>query len=180
MATFGFTSIGASTASTNAGWTWCQVGAGYLHVAATGDVITSYEIYGSGSASTPVEMVAYDISGGVPQTAVGTPAAIATPGSAAWNPTGTVSHALSNGVTYGVAAGKPGGTNTFLFYFNSIAGVTQRSIDTVSGTPPASWSQDSTSTARISMFANYTPGSGGGTTFPIIGGGSVILKGLCH
>lgn len=164
MATFGFTSIGASTASTNAGWTWCHMEATYLYTATSGDTITSYSIYGSGSASTPVEMVAYDISGGVPQTRVGTPAAIATPGSAAWNNTGAVSHALTGGVTYGVAAGKPdgGSGNAFIFYFNTISGVTQRSIDTVSGNPPATWSQDSTSTARISMYATYTPGSAGG------------------
>lgn len=161
MATFGFQSIGGSSATTNDGTSWVQVGAD-TYTASTGDTITSYTCYVEFLNTDPCELAAYDISASVPQTRVGTAASPTSASAAAdWYTSPTVSHALSNGVEYGVGMGKPGAGNTLKIFFDSPGG-TQRSRYTSSGTLPATWTENATSGAKMSMYATYTTGGGGG------------------
>lgn len=154
--TFGYTTQGASTVllDSNAAAV-ALVGASDRYLATTGDVITSFSVYGNSNSGTQTaSCAAYTFPVGVPvaRLAAGTTISFTTtPG---WRTSAGVSQSLTAGTVYVVAAGAyPAPANSVTLFYDSTAGAA--SLQTTS-TLGASWTEASMDVFRVSMYATYT------------------------
>jgi hypothetical protein len=168
---FGFTSVGSNSSTTASGWSNnCYIVAGKTYTAVSGDALTQFAVYGSGTGACDVAL--YVISGGVPTTRVGAVSTITFSSSPAGWYTATVSIPLTAGVIYGMAI-KWDSSAGWTMYWQSGPGGTQASIGSSFAPLPSTWSHSANSTDVWSFYANVTA-AGGGTyltdTFPYSNG----------
>ncbi|UCG60699.1 MAG: hypothetical protein JSV52_10220 [Candidatus Zixiibacteriota bacterium] len=158
--TFGNTEIGASSMSWNLLYGYCHIISGtntYTVPAGKTATISSYSVYGSetGAGDLPVNMAAFGISDGYPDTRVDEAVSISVSGGTpGWFSSDNVTHQLTSSAEYGVAVGcapRSGG----LIYYNSVT-------DAVSGDNTNcalgsdTWTQSKVLDFNFSMYATYT------------------------
>ena len=158
--TFGNSSIGASTLDWNENYAYCHILSGintYTVPAGKSASITAYSVYGSesGAGNLSVNMAAFDIVDGDPDSRVA-PASDVTVsgGTPGWFHSSSVDHPLQQGNEYGLAIGcapRPGG----IIYYNdvSLAAATDNVNCDLSS---ESWTQTTQTAFNMSMYATYT------------------------
>ena len=154
--TFGYTTAGGSGLYSNAAWGHKL--AAQQYTASAGDIITKYSVNISTFDSGTFKVIGYTFASGNPSTrlAAALSAAAAT-GSWAWKDTATVSHALTGGTVYVVAAGERTGT-TGIAYDTVTAAVSRNNSGTGLNDP---FTNNYNEDYKISMYATYTAGGGG-------------------
>jgi len=152
--TFGFTSIGASTAPV-AG-TVCYGAKSDSHAASTGETVTQFHGYFRGVGEGSLDFALYTLVGGVPSQRLAAPVtmAIASSALAELNNSPSVSQALSGSQTYVIAFGNEVGDIRYAYDTQ----VDAASIHTSSAQLPTTWSEGVSSDRRLSIFVTYETG----------------------
>jgi len=165
MATFGLTTIGASSNAFTKGFGLAQLQTS----GATAGTANSVEGY-FGSQGAALGIV-YNTSGTDVTTLVGYTSVIAPVTASAWNSFTLAGEAISASTKYGIGiqVQSTSGVNPTIFY-DSTTG--DRGVGTMSNTPPSTWTTDSNNTGRIySFYVDYTEDAGGATgkSNPLLG-----------
>jgi hypothetical protein len=159
----GWNTPGGSSAAVGSGYGFegYRTASGLTYTAVTGDTVTAVAVYGLAPTSGIHSAVAiYTVSGGNPNSLVGSAVAVEIPtGSAGWG-TAAASIALSNGVEYTVVW-DPYVDGIWDLYYGDGGLAAQQSFDLRTGSPPATWTNDGVEDGRISYYATVTAAGGG-------------------
>ena len=172
MATFGYSTIGASTATPSD--SIADIAASAQYTAGTGETISALSWYGHSSVSSDsIGMGVYNFGPVHPNNLLSAAVAVSCTNSAAWNTTSGLSQALTASTVY-VAAMDINSSGTITRYYDTAASY---SIDfDTSKALPATWSSFTRQLRIYSLYA--TVSAGGGPTYTLTAAqGSFSLTG---
>lgn len=135
----------------------------YWYTASAGDTITSFSFYGevNPAGSATVGMGVYSVVSGNYSSLLGSQTNVTVNSTTAgWFNSSTVSIAMSNAVTYGVAVSRPSNTFPSAWAYYDSLGTQSQSV--LGANLPASWgTNDNQNNFHFSIYATYTGGSSG-------------------
>lgn len=166
MPSFGYTTEGGTPISAN-NLCFANIRSSEIYTASSGDTVTEIFFYGNSPGSVDIHAAPYTMSSGNPLTRVGSGHTITVGSTLAWYSTGTISEALSAGVTYTIGFESTGIT----MRYDSFSGNNRSRHN--AATLPVTWVPTTNSGVVFSVYANYTTG---GSTKPTIDGVSTYTS----
>lgn len=151
--TFGYATHGASTFTIDDTYCLANTLAAQEYTATSGDTITGFTIYASGSGNVGVS--AYSCSGNAPSSRLAAEASITVSTSAAEYSVGSLSQSLTGGTKYCVAMNNKSKNATGIRYDTPGGNASAYQVAT---SLPASWGTASYDTSVYSLWATYTAG----------------------
>jgi len=149
--TLGYDIVGSTSGTLSTVYSWANVASITQYTGRTGDSITIFFFYGVNSVGGTLNTCAYSFSGGVPVTRLASSVSVSLTSSVGWRSTSS-SQSLTNGTVYILAFE---GTSAGSTYYYDTGSSGDESLDL--GSLPATWSQSSTGSQRISAYCKTTP-----------------------
>ncbi len=162
--TFGCTSIGASNVGVGSNWCYSTLYTSDHYTASSGDKIDTLYAYFTGGGSTREARIGiYDVTSGVPDNKImeSSRVKLAQNISPTWTKI-AVNLFLTAGTAYCVAVGDFTPSETFLMFYDNVAGAGSEYNGTALPDP---WVNNSTGAWHISMYAVYSNSGGSGNIY---------------